>query len=531
MKDFALLFQELDQTTKTNERIAALVRYLTHATDEDKLWTIALLSGNRPKRKVNSTRMKEWVAELADIPMWLFEESYHVVGDLAETISLLLPHESVGDAPLKSLTEWIQAIIMVGERPEEEKKAFVLKAWRELNRDEVFVFNKLIGGSFRVGVSQKNMVKALAKFTGKNENELAHRIMGKWSPDDHTFHELILADNENADISRPYPFYLAYQLDEKADFNAKPDEWFAERKWDGIRGQVIKRNDETFVWTRGEELVTDKYPELALLNEVLPNGVALDGEIIGFANGQILSFNHLQKRIGRKTLSKKLLQEIPVKLLAYDLMEFERVDIRSQPLEQRRSKLEKLVSDASHPNLLLSDLLQFSDLEELTKLRENARAHLSEGLMLKRKNSTYKVGRKRGDWWKWKVDPLVIDAVLIYAMRGHGRRANLYTDYTFAVWNEDQLVPFTKAYSGLTDEEFRQVDRFVKANIIEKFGPVRSVTPTLVFEIAFEGIAESSRHKSGIALRFPRMSRWRKDKKPEEANTLEDLNEMLRMYG
>ncbi len=531
MKNFALLFQQLDRTTKTNERIAALVTYFENSSDQDKLWMIAILSGNRPKRKVNSTRMKEWVAELANIPMWLFEESYQVVGDLAETISLLLPESNTADVSSKSLTKWIEEIIEIGELDESEKKVFVLNSWKQLNKGEIFVFNKLIGGSFRVGVSQKNMVKALAKFTGKDENELAHRIMGKWTPENQTFQSLILDENEDADVSRPYPFYLAYQLDETADFNANPAQWYAERKWDGIRGQVIKRKGEIFIWTRGEELVTDKYPELAALGEVLPDGVAIDGEILGFDDSKPLSFNHLQKRIGRKSLGKKLLQEVPVKLVAYDLMEFEGSDVRDEPLDQRREKLEGLVTEANHPNLLISELLSFHNLADLANIRENSREHLSEGLMLKRRDSSYKVGRKRGDWWKWKVDPLVIDAVLIYAMRGHGRRANLYTDYTFAVWNDDQLVPFTKAYSGLTDEEFRQVDRFVKANIIEKFGPVRSVTPELVFEIAFEGIAKSNRHKSGISLRFPRMNRWRKDKKAEDANTLNDLNEMLEAFG
>ena len=529
MKEFTLLFEKLDQTTKTNDRIQALVTYLSQAADEDKLWAIALLSGKRPKRRVNSTKMKEWSAEAAGIPYWLFEESYQVVGDMAETISLVLPFEEGHND--QTLNDWMCAIAEVGDQDEEGKKHFLLQSWKSQSRKERMIFNKLIGGSFRVGVSQKTIVRALAQFTGKEENELAHRLMGNWSPGTHTYHSLIEQDNQGADLSKPYPFYLAYQLDEKVSFHANPQEWFAERKWDGIRGQLIKRGGELFVWTRGEELVTEKYPELTELNNTLPDGVAIDGEILPFRDGKPLSFNELQRRIGRKTVSKKLLNEVPVVLIAYDLMEHESKDVRPLPLEERRLLLERLVKKSGHPNLHISSLVAFEDLEDLTKSRSESRQHFAEGLMLKRRNSPYQVGRKRGDWWKWKVDPLVIDAVMIYAMRGHGRRANLYTDYTFAVWKGPELVPFTKAYSGLTDEEFRQVDRFVKANIIEKFGPVRSVKPELVFEIAFEGIAKSSRHKSGISLRFPRMSRWRKDKRPEEANTLQDLEDMLKAFG
>ncbi|MEM9896581.1 MAG: ATP-dependent DNA ligase [Bacteroidota bacterium] len=529
MKLFSQLFESLDQTTKTNDRIEYLVNYLEKAEEEDIIWAIALLAGKRPKRQINSTRMREWSAEKAGIPMWLFEDTYHVVGDLAETISLLV--EKTNEVEEKPLHVWMKEIGDLAGQDEEEKERYVLGAWSTLDQRGRFVFNKLIGGSFRIGVSQKTMVKALAKHTGKEESELAHRLMGNWSPTTTNYSSLVLEESGDEDLSKPYPFYLAYQLDEKSDFNANPGEWYAEYKWDGIRGQVIKRGGEVFVWTRGEELVSDKYPELIALNKSLPDGVAIDGEILAFRNGTPLSFNDLQKRIGRKTVGKKLLSEVPVVLVAYDLMEYNYRDIRKEPLVKRRKVLEQLVQEADHMNLRISDLVSFTSREELANFREDARKQKSEGLMLKRIDSSYQVGRKRGDWWKWKVDPLVIDAVMIYAMRGHGRRANLYTDYTFAVWDGENLVPFTKAYSGLTDAEFRQVDRFVKANIREKFGPVRSVKPELVFEIAFEGIARSTRHKSGISLRFPRMSRWRTDKKPEEANTLQDLQEMLEVYG
>ena len=314
MQLFAQLFEQLDQTTKTNELIAALHFYLDQVDDADKLWTIALLSGNRPKRQVNSTRMKEWVADLAGIPLWLFEETYQVVGDMAETIALLIPNNQ-GES-VKTLTEWMKEIIDLSEKDDEEKKAFVVEHWRSLNQRERFVFNKLIGGSFRVGVSQKTMVKALATYSGKEENELAHRLMGNWSPETHTYEELILTSEGTEDLSRPYPFYLAYPLDESSDFNAEPSQWIAEYKWDGIRGQLVKREGETYIWTRGEELVTDKYPELVRLSENLPNGVAIDGEILAYQSGRPMPFGALQKRIGRKKVGMKMMEEGPVIRLA-----------------------------------------------------------------------------------------------------------------------------------------------------------------------------------------------------------------------
>ncbi len=529
MKDFVHLFQQLDQTTKTNKKVAALVSYFEQANEMDKLWTIAILSHRRPKRSVRTVKLREWTAEISGIPLWLFEDSYHVVGDLAETMALVHPNvESKGD---KSLSEWIQFLIDLNELEEEGKKEKVLWAWNQLNHDERFVFNKLITGGWRMGLSQKLMTRALAQHTGIEENMLSHRLMGDWKPQQTSYQKLVVQPDESENLSRPYPFYLAYALEEETKALGKPTEWFAERKWDGIRGQLIVREGELFVWSRGEELVTAKFPEFDELKEKLPSGTVIDGEILAYENGQPLNFNVLQTRIGRKNVSKNLLKKAPVIMMAYDLLEYEGKDIREVPMKKRRKQLEKLMAQLETDKLLLSSLLEFKDWRALAKERDRSRELYAEGLMLKHQDSTYKVGRKKGDWWKWKIDPLTIDAVLLYAMRGHGRRANLYSDYTFAVWKGDDLVPFTKAYSGLTDKEIRQVDAFVKKNTLERFGPVRSVRAELVFEIAFEGIAKSSRHKSGVALRFPRMHRWRKDKPKEEANTLEDLQELLKLYG
>jgi DNA ligase-1 len=530
MKRFAKLFTQLDQTTKINTKVQALANYFAEAPDKDKLWTIAILSHRRPRRTVNTTLLRHWASEYSDIPLWLFEESYHVVGDLAETITLVLPkHKAKTD---ESLTYWINYIKDLGDLEEEEKKERVLAAWGGLSRPERYIFNKLITGNFRVGVSQKLMVRALSKYTGIEENLLAHRIMGKWSPGENTFEDLILSENPLDDISKPYPFYLAYPLEDKPHDLGLVSEWQVERKWDGIRGQVIVREGKVFVWSRGEELVTDKFPEYHELAKAIPDGTVLDGEILSFKDGQPLGFNVLQTRIGRKNVSKNILKKAPVVLMAYDLLEWQGEDWRNEPLHKRRLQLEELVDKHDTGGILmLSEVLDADNWEALVQEREDSRKYFSEGLMLKKKESVYRSGRRKGDWWKWKVDPLMIDAVMIYAQRGHGRRANMFTDFTFAVWDEDRLVPFTKAYSGLTDKEFQEITSWVRRNTVERFGPVRSVTPAHVFEIAFEGIRASSRHKSGVALRFPRISRWRKDKPLKEANTLEDLKGMLEVYG
>jgi DNA ligase-1 len=372
-----------------------------------------------------------------------------------------------------------------------------------MNRSEQFVFNKLITGGFRIGVSQSIMVNALAKVLNKESPVIAHRISGQWDPATITFDGLVGEHGVSTDVSKPYPFYLAYAIEEDLATLGDPSDWQAEWKWDGIRGQIIKRAGELFVWSRGEGLMTEKFPEYGALQHLLPDGLVLDGEIIPVVEGKPLAFALLQTRIGRKNVTKKQLQEAPIGFFAYDLLEYGGEDWRSKPLTERRELLEEIVKGIHHPTLLLSEIVAFRSWDELGQLREQSREMGAEGFMLKKKSSVYQTGRKRGDWWKWKIDPLVIDAVMVYAQKGAGRRSGLYTDYTFAVRDGDKLVPFTKAYSGLTDKEFAQVDAFVKRNSLEKFGPVRTVKPELVFEIAFEGIAASSRHKSGVALRFP----------------------------
>jgi len=553
MKQFSQLIKTLDSTNKTNVKVNALAKYFSQAQEKDKVWTIAILSHRRPPRPVNTTLLREWASELAHIPLWLFEESYHIVGDLAETIALVVPSDEKSTP--KSLTQFLEEMIWLKKQSDSDKKNYLFENWKQLDYYGRFVFTKLITGGFRIGVSQKLMTKALSKATGIDEDVLAYKLMGNWDPNTITFRDLVLEEKESDFLSKPYPFYLAYALEDNIEDLGDVSDWSVEHKWDGIRAQVIIRNDEIFVWSRGEELVTDKYPEFQNFVGILPNGTVLDGELLPYPNGQIGTFNDLQTRIGRKTVSKSLLEKTPVILKAYDVLEWKGNDIRQKSFLERRRLLEMMVEQSqnhtqvassghSHQNvkvtevtrsdlpLLLSERLQFDSWEEVVKERTLSREKRSEGLMLKKLDSPYQVGRKKGDWWKWKVDPLTIDAVLTYAMRGHGRRSNLFTDYTFALWQdredgEKELVTFAKAYSGLTDAEFKEVDAWIKKNTLERFGPVRSVTPHHVFEIAFEGIALSKRHKSGVATRFPRILRWRKDKKIEEANSLEDLKKLI----
>ena len=528
---FAELVTELSSSTKTNDKLQSLVDYFATAPDADKVWVIAIFSGRRPRHAVNSRLMREWCLEIIDIPDWLFGECYSTVGDFSETLALLLAEVEIVKPQNENLSYYLEKFIHIEKEDESIKKKFIVDSWGKMNSKEKFVFTKLITGSFRIGVSQKTIVNALAKTVKISPSVIAHMISGNWDPATTSFNELLGEDASVTDFSKPYPFYLAYAIDDTVESLGDTNLWQAEWKWDGIRGQLIKRNNELFVWSRGEELMTEKFPEYFILNDLLPDGIVLDGEIIPAVDGKPLPFSVLQTRIGRKNISKKQLQDAPISFFVYDLLEYNYEDWREKPLTERRKKLEEIIQPIKNTAIQISGIINFNSWNSLAELRKKSREMNSEGIMLKRKDSAYKVGRKRGDWWKWKIDPLTIDCVMVYAQKGSGRRSNLYTDYTFAVKDGEELITFTKAYSGLTDKEFAQVDNFVKRNSIEKFGPVRTVKPALVFEIAFEGIAASKRHKSGVALRFPRMSRWRKDKTVDEINTLDDLKEMLKMYG
>jgi len=526
LRRFTQLIQQLETSNKTNDKIAALVSYFSTADELDKPYVVAMFTGKKPRRPVTTALIREWAIELSGIPTWLFAECYHSVGDLSETIALVLPPPS--RTTDRKLHEWIGDLAQITSKTDAQKKDFILDAWDSLNTQERFIFNKLISGNFRIGVSNKMLVNAISKQSDTESNKIMHSIMGKWKPGEITYKELIAGEHVNTDNSWPYPFCLAYALEAEPASLGGTDEWQAEWKWDGIRGQIVKRNGELFIWSRGEELVTDQFPELHFLKDELPDGTVIDGEILSVKDGQVQAFSVLQQRLNRKTINKSQLKDAPIGFYIYDLLEFQGSDIRTAPLSERRKLLLEIAGQLSNSDIaVLSPVIEFTDWEELAEIRKGSRENNSEGIMLKKLSSFYHSGRKRGDWWKWKINPYTVDTVMIYAQKGSGRRANHFTDYTFAVRDGEQLITVAKAYSGLTDKEIKEVDAFVKKNAIEKFGPVRTVKPELVFEIAFEGIAESKRHKAGLALRFPRIARWRKDKKAAEINTLDDLRQLL----
>lgn len=526
MEDFVKLVEEIDSTTKTSLKVTAIYNYLVEASEEDKVFAVAVLIGNKPKRPVKTTDMRLWASELAGIPLWLIEESYYIVGDLAESISLMIPQTGADETfSLRTVFADLIAIRMLANEMQKER---IVEYWSHMSGTTLFVFNKFLTGNFRVGVSKKLVVKAIARYLSMEEPVVEHRLIGKWNPWEETMLTLFSDDSNQEKHFLPYPFFLAYPLEidphELGDIN----DWILEAKLDGIRGQLIIREGDVFVWSRGEDLMTEKFIEFAALDSILPNGTVIDGEVIPWKEGKPLDFNVMQTRIGRKNVTKKFLEEAPLVMVCYDLLEWQGEDIRKLPLLERRGLLQQMLSSYNVADiLLLSEEKQFKNWDEAKQFRIDARQYHAEGLMLKHRDMPYEVGRKRGNWWKWKTDPMTVDGVLIYAQSGSGRRANLFTDYTFAVWDNGTLVPFTKAYSGLTDKELIQIDNWIKRHTIDKFGPVRSVKAELVFELAFEGINLSPRHKSGVALRFPRIVRWRQDKIAAEANTKQDLINLI----
>ncbi|MBK5410073.1 ATP-dependent DNA ligase [Pseudomonas sp. TH34] len=543
MKAFAELYANLDATTSSNAKLAALQAYFLQAPAEDAAWAVYFLSGGRPRQLVPTRLLRDMATEAAGIEPWLFEESYQSVGDLAETISLLLP-----ESPHTSddgLAVWLEEkLLPLRGLPPEELAERLPALWAQLDQPSLMLCIKLITGSFRVGVSKLLVTRALAAMAGLDSKRVAQRLVGYTDlsnrPTAEGYLKLIAAESSDEHAQRggqPYPFFLAHGLAQPVEqFEAllgSPADWQVEWKWDGIRAQLVKREGRLWIWSRGEELVTDRFPELHDLENSLPDGTVIDGEIVVW-KGSVQPFALLQQRIGRKTLSKKILEDAPVAVLAYDLLEHRGEDWRNHTQAERRAQLEQVISDCDQPTLRASPLLTGNTWQALAEQREASRSLGVEGMMLKARDGLYGVGRTKdmGVWWKWKVDPFSVDAVLIYAQRGHGRRASLYSDYTFAVWDgppgsQRTLVPFAKAYSGLTDEEMRKVDAIVRKTTVEKFGPVSSVTPSMVFELGFEGIALSKRHKSGIAVRFPRMLRWRQDKSVEEADNLATLQDLL----
>lgn len=527
MNRFASLYRALDETTKSTIKIAAMRDYFARCSPSDGAWAVFFLSGRRFKRLISVGRLREWCAAECQMPDWMFAECYDAVGDLAETMALVMPERQTQVSG--TLADWVETRIKpLAALSELDQRSSLISAWSELSVHERLVFNKLVTGAFRVGVAQQMVIRALSDFSGVTPQVIAHRLMGTWEPTAEFFELLTGPDRNETDHSKPFPFCLAHPLAGPVEELGDIHDWLVEWKYDGIRGQVIRRAGQSFVWSRGEEAMLERFPELVDPISQLPDGTVLDGEVLAWNEEGVLPFAEMQRRIGRKSIGKKLLTEVPVRFVAFDLLEESGIELRSRPFSERRLRLEQVVqSNSVGPAIMISPLVKSSSWEELAQLRESSRDRRVEGMMLKLANSEYGSGRVTGLWWKWKIEPYTCDAVLIYAQAGNGRRANLYTDYTFAVWDQGTLVPFAKAYSGLTDREIRDVDRYVRRHTIEKFGPVRSVTPELVFELAFEDIQASKRHKSGIAVRFPRIARWRQDKLPVDADSLQTLQNML----
>ncbi|RYZ72903.1 MAG: ATP-dependent DNA ligase [Lysobacteraceae bacterium] len=529
MKRFADLFRELDQSTATGDKRAALVGYFGDAPPADAAWAMWLLAGGKLARIANTRELREWIVQESGQPAWLVEESYDHVGDLAETLTLLLDDPPTAH-PDRPLAEWIEGILLpVANQEAQVRRAAVVGGWKALPFDQRLLFNKLLTGALRVGVSQRMVQQALAEMSGIDISRIAQRMLGAWKPTPDFLARLLVAEELPEDRQQPYPFFLASPLENEAASLGNIADWLLEWKWDGIRLQLIRRQGEVALWSRGEERLDGRFPEIEAAAATLPRDCVIDGELLGWREGDApLPFTALQTRIQRRKPGPKTLADTPARVLAYDLLELDGEDLRSLPLHERRRLLEALLGEHSDQRLVLSPTVQASDWELAAGLRESARERGVEGLMLKRAGSPYQSGRRRGDWWKWKVDPLTIDAVLLYAQSGHGRRSTLYTDYTFGVWDGDALVPVAKAYSGLDDKEILALDGWIRANTLERFGPVRSVRAHHVFELGFEAVNRSKRHKSGIAVRFPRILRWRQDKPMAEADRLETLQALAR---
>ena len=529
MRAFTQLFLELDRRSRTSEKVAAMREYFLEARPADAAWAVYFLSGRKLKRITTALILRAHGARVSGYPDWLVDASRDAVGDMPETIALMLPPAK--QPARRPLAEWVtERFIPLRQLDAETQFSAIAAAWAELGTDERLVWNKMLTGTFRVGVARQLVTRALAEVAGVTPEVVEHRLTGDWSPTPQFFSTLLQTDTDDTDVSRPYPFQLAWPLDTDLDSLGDRMRWLVEWKWNGVRAQLIRREGQTFVWSRGDELVTDRFPEVAAAAESLPDGVVIDGEILAWADGTVLGYGDLQRRVGRKTVTAKIMRESPVVFFAFDLLEFEHGDIRYRSLLSRRALLSEVLEclDAGgRARLTLPPGVNASTWEDVAARRDDARSHGAEGLMLKRLESPYAIGRQRGAWWKWKSDPLTIDAVLLYAERGQGNSAEPYISYTFAVWRDGDLVPFAKTHAGLTDEEIAEVDRFVRANTLEQFGPVRSVVPDLVFELAFEGVERSSRHKSGIAVRSPRIVRWRRDKRPEEADSISTIGAML----
>ena len=534
MRRFAALYERLDRSTGTTDKRRALMDYFRSAPRRDAAWALWLLAGGKvggARSRIASTgELRAWIGEESETPQWLVEACHHQVGDLAETLALLLDDPPGDAAAGLGLADWIERrLAPVANAEVEARRTVVVEAWRSLAFRERLAFNKLLTGALRVGVSQGLVQQALAEMSGVEIALIAQRMLGRWTPGEAFLDSLLSPDPQPGDAALPYPFFLASPLEGPPEALGAIDDWLLEWKWDGIRLQLIRRGPEAALWSRGEERMDGRFPEIEAAAMQLPRDCVIDGELLAWQPGapMPMPFSALQTRIQRLKPGPKSLAAAPARVLAYDLLELEGEDLRARPLRERRAMLAALLPEED-ARIVLSPRVEAADWRSAAGLREGARERDVEGLMLKRIDSPYRHGRKRGDWWKWKVDPLTIDAVLIYAQSGSGRRSTLFTDYTFGLWDGDALVPVAKAYSGLDDAAILRLDRWIRGHTLERFGPVRAVEQVHVFELGFEGVNLSKRHKSGIAVRFPRILRWREDKPAAEADRLATLQALAR---
>ena len=527
MRQFAALIRKLELSSRQNEKVLVLSAYFQEAAEKDRVWAIALLSQRRPSRTMTLRQMKKWALEFSGIPEWLFEESYQIVGDLAETIALILPPPT-GQAE-QGLSHWIETITELKGRASEAQKALVFKSWEVLDKAERFQFNKLVTGSFRVSVSQRLMTRALSLATGMPETVLAHRISGGWDPESTAFQDLVREQSPTEEAGRPYPFQRIHPLEEGPNVLGETSGYLIDWKWEGIRCQLIRRSSNSFIWSEKGELITGAFPAIASALDNFPEGLVLDGEIVIMQDAGVGPASGIEKRLGMKKPGPKALRELPAAFIAFDILEREGTDLRDRPLLERKQQLLDLAGqvDATGEVILFSDPLPVNDWADVAGFRAEARNMRADGLLIKKRELPYRSGDVEGPWLHWKPEAHTINALLIYATRGQGGSTRQYTDLSFAVWAGDQLVPFTRTIEGLPEEDMAELSSWIRENTVERFGPVRSVRAEQVFEIAFEGIEPSSRHRSGLILRSPRILRWCRGLTPDRAGKLSSLKKLL----
>ena len=521
MNRFAALLDALLFTPSRNGKLRLMQEYFASQPDPERGWALAALTGELVFDAAKPSQVRALAAARVDPE--LLGWSYDFVGDLAETVSLIWPERPGVQTPVPSLAEIVEQL----KATSRNEVGSLLEPWLDaLDATGRWALLKLVTGSLRIGVSARLAKTALAEWGGVEINrieEVWHALAPPYQPLFEWLEGCGPAP-QTGDLPTFCPLMLAQPIEESDLKGLDPQDYLAEWKWDGIRVQLVARGDVRRLYSRSGDDIGAAFPDVL---EPMPADVTLDGELLVLRNGEVAPFNDLQQRLNRKTPTPKLLRDYPAAVRLYDILRAGEEDLRTLPFVERRSRLEGWYARELPPGLDLSPLVPFASWEELRELRDGARERGIEGLMLKRADSLYLAGRPKGPWFKWKRGALTLDTVLMYAQRGHGKRSSFYSDYTFGAWHGGELVPVGKAYSGFTDEELQRLDRWIRNNTVQRYGPVREVAPQIVLEIAFDSVHRSTRHKSGVAMRFPRVHRVRWDKPVGEADTLETLEQLL----